>query len=555
MVRCFVVLFFALAIDLPALASSQLGRATVVKVWVLNFDPIVDAQTTMRLHEKCGWLDPRELAKQYVADVKEASSGLVTFEIVGWEDLDEFPDKEDGFRYTLDSYMECRRTGIGWHQPDIADYPKLITKYNLVDKVESGLVDEVWWFGAPYFGFGESAMAGRNAFYINGPVYDAPKVKCRRAFAIMGFNYERGPAEMIHNLCHRTESTLSRVFGGWRADQLDSDWAHFAANAHQSNGVAGVGSCHFPPNGKSDYDYANATFVESTAEDWLGYPKLTGAKRKVNCETWGGPDFQRNYLKWWFAHLPKVAGVNPITLRQNNWWEYVFRFNEYGPLGFPAAPINPTQEQAAAKAVLAAGGKIVLLTSDGTEELSVASELPKEDIEVREIHMVGLAPGEELIAKLDKLPSLRRLNLGAADIGDKEVARLTSLPALEWLSLGNTKITDDALKHASRWPQLNYLELNNTAIGDAALVHLARHPALQELHLTNTSVTDVGARKLIAIPRLTKVSLAESKITDAGLVHLAKLKRLSVVWLNHAKVTDDGLAKLRRSLPDLTIHR
>jgi hypothetical protein len=107
--------------------------------------------------------------------------------------------------------------------------------------VERGELGETWWFGFPYCGFGESAMAGRGAFGINGPAFDAAKVKCSRPFAIMGFNYERGPAEIIHNLCHRVEATMTRILGGWQTDRLDHDWARFAANAHQSDRIAAAG--------------------------------------------------------------------------------------------------------------------------------------------------------------------------------------------------------------------------------------------------------------------------------------------------------------------------
>ena len=275
------------------------------------------------------------LAEEHAADVKEASGGRTVFKIVEWIDLDEFPVKVDGFAYTLAQFLEVWHANKGFHQPDQADYPKLIAKHKLVEKVEDGEIDETWWFGFPYCGFGESAMAGRGAFGINGPSFDAPEVKCKRPFAIMGFNYERGPAEMIHNLCHRTEATMMRVFAGWQTDRLDHDWARFAANARQSNGVAAAGTCHYPPNAVSDYDYANKDFVESSADDWRNYPKLTGMKTHVNCENWGGPDYQRSYLKWWFARLPSAPGVNPEDGRLNDWWEYVYGFHKYDARGKP----------------------------------------------------------------------------------------------------------------------------------------------------------------------------------------------------------------------------
>jgi hypothetical protein len=225
--------------------------------------------------------------------------------------------------------MECRRTGK-WHQPDTADYPRTFQEFGLLPKIDRGEVDEVWFFGGPYFGYNESAMAGPRSFYINGATYE--KVPSKRPFAIMGFNYERGVAEMMHDLCHRTESTMARVYGGWKVEELTTNWARFAANYSQSGGTAAVGTCHWPPNAEHDYDYSNSRTVQSSADDWLGYPKLTGATRPVNRETWGGPDYHRNYMKWWFTRLPHAEGVNADG-RLNNWWRYVFDFDRYDERG------------------------------------------------------------------------------------------------------------------------------------------------------------------------------------------------------------------------------
>jgi hypothetical protein len=316
------------------IASAQAPKPIEVKVLVMNFDPIVQTKPLVRLHEEGKWFDPKKLAEGYAEDVKAASGGFIQFQIVEWQDLDEFTLKADGFTYTTAEYLECRRTGQGWHMPDGADYPKVLAMHDVIPRVEKGEIDEVWWFGAPYFGYYESAMAGKGAFYINGGVFGPDQIPCKRAFAIMGFNYERGVAEMLHDLSHRTESTMARVYGGWKAEQLDTDWSRFAANFKQS-GTAAVGNCHFPPNAESDYDYANKQFVDSSADDWLNFPLLKGTTKPLNCEAWGGPDYHRNYMKWWFARLPRANGKSEKSDRLNNWWEYVFNFNAYDDHGQP----------------------------------------------------------------------------------------------------------------------------------------------------------------------------------------------------------------------------
>lgn len=323
-----------------------------VRVLVLEFNPLIPGAlhspdepgaAPRGLREVAGWNDPLELAAGYMQDLCEASGGLVQFEIVEWLVVRRFQKKTDGFIYTPETYMACLRGGTtgnaAWHQPDSLDYPHMIREFELIPRVESGEIDEVWMMGLPYFGYWESCMAGRDAFYINGGVYD--RVPCKRRFVIMGFNVERGVECMLEDQCHRSESTLARIYGGWKADQLTTTWARFAANEKQS-GTAAVGTAHYPPNGERDYDYANPRSVASTADDWLHYPDLTGRTRTFNCDEWSGPhknrrgqpDYHRNYLRWWFTHLPKAPGVGPDG-RLNNWWEYLYNFNAYDERGQP----------------------------------------------------------------------------------------------------------------------------------------------------------------------------------------------------------------------------
>lgn len=304
---------------------SESSLPSAVRVLALDFNPAIADSGGRRMNEAFGWNDPRTLADGYAADVREASGGRLTYKVIEWRTVDGFPAKPDGFRYTGTTFAECIRRNSTCHDPDGLDYPAAIEAHGIAALVESGKIDEVWLFGGPYFGYFESAMAGAGAFEINGDAF--PAVPSRQAFAIMGFNTERGVAEMLHNLCHRVEATMSRVYGGWEAAELKTNWARFASNAHQSGGRAGVGSCHYPPNATTDYDYENARRVESDADDWLLYPALTGAKREVSRDTWGGPDFHRGYMRWWLTHLPKAAGTNDDG-RLNDWWAYVVRFNE-----------------------------------------------------------------------------------------------------------------------------------------------------------------------------------------------------------------------------------
>jgi hypothetical protein len=144
----------------------------------------------------------------------------------------------------------------------------------------------------------------------------------------MGFNYERGLAEMLHDHGHRAESILTRAYGSWNnGGAIQHDWDRFTRYQRIDPGNAACGNVHFPPNGASDYDYGNATLVWSTADDWRqNWPNLTGARQQLNASAWGADHL--GFLSWWFDHLPRRPGQGAAG-RQHNWWKYVQDFNGY----------------------------------------------------------------------------------------------------------------------------------------------------------------------------------------------------------------------------------
>ncbi|MFO0872131.1 MAG: LamG-like jellyroll fold domain-containing protein [Pirellulales bacterium] len=306
----------------------------VQRVLVLNYDPFIPAENGKRLHEVFRWNNPMRLAEQYKAAMEQSSRGALRFEIVEWRNLDEIYAQVDGYRYTPNEYAANRRNNTGWHDGGGVDYPRLLSEQRVGPLVDDGTIDEVWVFSDHYFGLAEASMAGPGAFFINGNVY--PQFPTQRPFAFYGFNYERGVAEMMHNTSHRTEATLNRVYGGWNLEHPQSNWDKFSANDRQSNGAAGVGTCHWPANAESGYDYGNPRAVPSWADDFLDYPQLDGRTKPVSRRTWSpqGKDYHLDYMKWYFGHVPNAAGTNPDG-RQNNWWKYMFDFENYDERGSP----------------------------------------------------------------------------------------------------------------------------------------------------------------------------------------------------------------------------
>jgi hypothetical protein len=282
--------------------------------------PVADRRTGETLAQRFGWHDPGELAAQYAADVEAASHGLLRYEIVERYTVDGFAPKVDGFRYDVATYCRCWQARRGFHEPDAADYHTVLRAFEVVDKVNQRHVDEVWQFGPPYDGYYESQMAGPGAFWCNSPPLGDPPhgPPANRRFVVMGFNYEREVGCMLENLGHRAESIMARVYEGRRG--AANLWEHFTRYDQVAPGRASVGNVHFAPNSTRDYHWGNPRPVSSDCDDWLKFPRLTGARRTVTCRDWGGGDMRRHHL-WWLERLPHAASETGGIA--NNWWRYI----------------------------------------------------------------------------------------------------------------------------------------------------------------------------------------------------------------------------------------
>lgn len=292
-------------------------RTTPLRVLTLNFNPIIEAEGGRRLTQVLGWNDPRVLEAQYIDDLHDASNGQANYEVVEHLELDAWPRKRDGFRYTDASFLGAWRSRQGFHEPDGVDYEALIAEFNLYGRIDRGEIDEVWLFGPPYAGFWESTMAGPGAFWCNSPPVETP-ARCSRRFVIMGFNYERDVGCMLENFGHRTELIMREVYQG--TSGAENMWERFTRYDKIAPGQASCGNVHFAPNSAADYDWGNRRVVSSDCDTWFDYPALSGERKQVDCRTWGNGDMRGHHI-WWLEHLPVAPGTtNGIS---NNWWEYI----------------------------------------------------------------------------------------------------------------------------------------------------------------------------------------------------------------------------------------
>lgn len=288
------------------------------KILLLIYNPTLESQGGKNLVQYKGWNDPNNLTQSFIKSVKEASGGYVNYQIGSTIEIDGYPVKGDGFSYTDDSYLSCLSNPSSCHNPDLADYSKMIEDSRACEKLNSGEINELWIWGGPYFGYWESNLAGPGAFWYNSN--PTTNTNCSKLLPIMGFNYERGEAEMFEDLGHRLESTMTKVYGSWSANE-STPWNKFSLLDYDSSGRGGCGNAHLAVNASSNqgYDRTNSRSVYSSCEDFLNYPNFTGQFTNISCSNWGCTTL--GYFKWWFGHVPKPAGASNGKL--NNWWEYL----------------------------------------------------------------------------------------------------------------------------------------------------------------------------------------------------------------------------------------
>lgn len=303
-----------------------------IPVLVLHFNPVLHGQGGVRLREHMKWNDPRPMTENLMKYIRESSGGYARYRLVEFKEIDAFPIKRDGFRYTEETFLEMWKDKKKAHQPDGVSYAAIFKDHGLEERVRSGEVREIWVWGAPYFGTDEYAVKipGDQIFYqTENPwfyrPYDIPD--CGRTVCVMGFNYEVSEDNALHSFGHRCEGLLSLTIGRgkWEGKLGDKNpWSRFTRQAKEFPDDAQAGNVHGGPNAKSGYDYGQKETVMSGADDWLNYPELTGAKKPVNADTWGEPH-HLNFQRWWLAHFPRNTGVTEGF--SNNWWRYVVDYD------------------------------------------------------------------------------------------------------------------------------------------------------------------------------------------------------------------------------------
>ena len=302
----------------PPDSATEPAKITQSKVLVIVYDPVMDQTTGTTLSQQQSWYRTSDLITSFMLDMIQISGGMARYQIVQRVDLDEFPAKTDGFRYTPQEYMNVLRGAVPPHMPQEVNYNAIINQFNILQRVARNEIDEVWTFGFPHAGFYESIMGGPGAFWCNAPPLKNTEASKRR-FVIMGFSFERYVGEMLEAYGHRAESIMEKTFSKLSGEA--NLWKRFMQYEKIAPGKAACGNIHFAPNSQQDYEWNNLTPVKSECYDWqLNFPNFKGDVRMVGASEWGGGEIRAHH-KWWFNHFPRVAGRrNGI---HHNWWQYV----------------------------------------------------------------------------------------------------------------------------------------------------------------------------------------------------------------------------------------
>jgi|GEM_PF-4116670 len=321
----------------PAPTQSPLKPETLQtynrKVMVMIYDPQIPSQGNKKLSESLNWSDPKALPDKMGTWFKNITNGRINF-IVNPSVLDisadPMPEKIDGFRYTANDLYNCAKTDSGCHSPDGVDYLKLLNKYQICEKYNNNEFDELWIMGPPYMGLWESHLVGPKGFWYNS----TPQLtgsNCNKMLPIMGYSYKSGIENMIHDIGHRTESSLIQIYGGF-AKFNDKHWFTpfnmYYSNKRNAAGAVGMpyfgcGSVHNPANTDTEYIYNSTNIVKSACKGAIYFPdlaKMDTLAQNITCTAWGCTEL--GYYEYWFKNMPQSVGKDENGAAKD-WWRYL----------------------------------------------------------------------------------------------------------------------------------------------------------------------------------------------------------------------------------------
>ena len=214
------------------------------------------------------------------------------------------------------------------------DYNQILSRFNSKRYVDSLGVKEFWVYGYHKGDLEppESNMSSPTTGDIsNSSRFPDDMPVHSRTYIVYGHNLLVGPHGAGHIYGHQFEAMLDYVA---RRQDGNSNlfWQNFVGRNGNLPPIGRCGDTHHPPNTTIDYDYNNATLVESDIMDWK---PSGGNKTFVNQNTWGGLYNQwpaqgitvDNHVKWytmWMQSFPGNGNQIPHGSKyMTNWWRFL----------------------------------------------------------------------------------------------------------------------------------------------------------------------------------------------------------------------------------------
>lgn len=311
-----------------------------VPVLTLNFFPLGN-NGSLDLSQTRDWQNPSlDALRQYVANLNVLVADSLTraSRYHGYRDA----SAPASLSYRVIETKEYLRQAPMSNQfHDQADHFKILRDVDICRYVDQLGVKEVWMWMAHATIESNMAMGQLSKKYWTAEEYgdvsnsfrenDLPT--CQHTYTVYNYNYGRGLSEALENHGHQLEAVFNFV---------DSDlfWKKFVGNWNGKwpKGVRRCGWVHVPPNGQSDYDWANQAQAESDCEDWK--PDGGGQTKIVDCHTWtpnsptcsDGNDVSKDAASTWKIYwMQNMPGLNNgLTYKGKplrNWWEFVGDFD------------------------------------------------------------------------------------------------------------------------------------------------------------------------------------------------------------------------------------
>ena len=178
---------------------------------------------------------------------------------------------------------------------------RLTTKtfdHDVIRRIDKGEIDEVW-FWRPYSGTTNRLWPAPVPLY-HGEVTTRSRASAPRHMASPRARRSRDVARPVPPHRARCPVPNRMACGGTGPTGPGSPPRHPVERRRRRH-------VPLPAERRGRIRLPNPRTVQSTADDWLKYPKLTGEKKFVNRESWGGPDYHRNYIVV-FARIPNAPG-------------------------------------------------------------------------------------------------------------------------------------------------------------------------------------------------------------------------------------------------------